>query len=163
MQSVPRKIFLPTQNADATAHTSPRVHLQPVFWSQVDASEGFRWILTKDDGARGGGCPKRVGKGASHCSGHVYAYPWDAFTEVTQAGGGEAQFLGLLQVVVPELFWLWPNCSKQKTSWPTKPTTHAHFPVGKNFIIAKEGEEKYNQNGHAANTQDKTINKNSEK
>lgn len=117
-----KKNLLPTQNADATAHASPRVHLQPVFWSQADACEGFCWILTKDNDAGGEGCPKRVGAGASHCSGRVCTYPWDAFTKVTQAGGGEAQFLGLLQFVVPELFWLWLNSSKQKTSWPTKPT-----------------------------------------
>ena len=119
------------------------LHLQPVLWRQADACEGFCWSLTRDNEAGSGGCPRRVGEGVSHCGGHVCAYPWDAFTEVTQEGGSEAEFLGLLQVVVPKLFWPWPSSAKQKTLWPTKPT-HFHFPLGENMVITKDerGREK---------------------
>lgn len=44
----PRKIFLPTQKADATAHASPKASAPAaVFQSQPDACEGFRWTLTR--------------------------------------------------------------------------------------------------------------------
>lgn len=75
------------------------LHLRPMFCSQAEVCEGFHWILTRDNDAESGGRPERVGAGGCVC-----AYPGDAFTEVTQEGGGEVEFLGLLQVVVPKLF-----------------------------------------------------------
>ena len=77
---------------------------------------------------RAGAAPR----GWVHRGGCVCVYPGDAFTEVTQEGGGEAEFLGLLQVVVPELFRLWPSLAKHKTLWPTEPTG-SYSAVGKNL------------------------------
>lgn len=42
-------------------------------------------------------------RGWVHRGGCGCSYPRDAFTEVTQEGGGEAEFLGLLRAVVPKL------------------------------------------------------------
>lgn len=47
----------------------------------------WEWRLPKEGGGRG-----------SFCEGCVCVYPCDAFTEVTQEGGGQAEFLNLLHL-----------------------------------------------------------------
>ena len=74
----------------------------------------------QDRDAGSGGCPKRVGSGAAHCRGCTCAY-YDTFTEVTQEGGEEAEFLDLLPGVVPSSLDCGPVWPSERSCGPLSP------------------------------------------
>lgn len=158
---MPRKIFLPTQKADAAAHTSPKVSAPAaVFWSQPDACEVFRWTLIKTVMLGVGAAQRGYFRGT--LLQRVYMGLLLGCFHWRDPGGRRWGWIPWFTPTCDsKLFGLWPSLAKQKTWWPTEPAD-SHFWVRKNLVIKDKGEEKNHRHGHAVNPQDKTISRNSE-